>query len=116
MYSIDDSDTFDSLTGWSENAISARVDGDTLFVLVGNKSDLASERQVDKSRARQYAKNIDIDDDMVFEVSALSGKGFDSMFDAVALKMGPVAQQPAQKADTDGTRARGRGRRKTKCC
>ena len=115
IYSIDDSDTFDSLTGWSENAISARVGGETLFVLVGNKSDLGSERQVEKTRAHQYAKNIDIDDDMVFEVSALSGEGFNKMFDAVALRMGPGTQQQTQRGDV-AVRAEGRNDKRKKCC
>ena len=111
VYSTDDSDTFDSLTGWSENAISARVGGQTLFVLVGNKSDLASDRQVEKSRALQYAKNIDVDEDMVFEVSARTGEGFDAMLNAIGLKMGPISQQATQELDKpDG------GERKPKCC
>ena len=119
IYSIDDSDTFDSLTGWSENAVSARVGGETLFVLIGNKSDLATNRQVEKSRALQYAKNIDIEDDMVFEISALTGDGFDSMFNTIGLKMGPVAQQVQPKGDTSGTTGGGRGGRRgnsSKCC
>ena len=111
VYSTDDSDTFDSLTGWSENAISARVGGQTLFVLVGNKSDLASDRQVEKSRALQYAKNIDVDEDMVFEVSARTGEGFDAMMNAIGLKMGPISQQVTQELDKpDG------GEGKPKCC
>ena len=118
IYSIDDSDTFDSLTGWSENAVSARVGGETLFVLVGNKSDLATSRQVEKSRALQYAKNIDIEDDMVFEISAFTGDGFDRMFDSIALKMGPAAQQSQQKGDTLDKTGGERGRRpgNSKCC
>lgn len=114
VYSIDDSDTFDSLTGWSENAISAHVGGETIFVLVGNKSDMGIDRQVEKSRALQYASNIDIEDDMVFEVSALSGDGFDSMFNAVALKMGPAAQQTMQKQDKQAEEGQRNG--KSKCC
>ena len=118
VYSIDDSDTFDSLTGWSENAVSARVGGETLFVLVGNKSDMGTDRQVEKSRALQYASNIDIEDSMVFEVSALSGDGFERMFNAVALKMGPVAQQTAKHDEqviTVGTEG-GERSGKPKCC
>ena len=112
VYSIDDSDTFDSLTGWSENAISARVGGETLFVLVGNKLDLPSERRVDKSRAIMYAGNIDVETDMVFEVSALTGEGVDRMFDAIAAKMGPAPPQ----SQGGGGASEGGGRRKNKCC
>ena len=110
VYSIDDSDTFDSLTGWSENAVSARVGGDSIFVLVGNKSDMSGERKVEKSRALQYAANIDIDEDMVFEVSAKTGEGFDAMLNAIGLKMGPApppSQQPETSDTTNG---------KPKCC
>ena len=116
VYSIDDSDTFDSLTGWSENAVSARVGGETLFILVGNKSDLSGERKIDRSRAVQYASNIDIETDMVFEVSALTGEGMDKMFDTVALKMGPNPAAQKEKSDTvRPTLGEERGRKK-KCC
>ena len=116
VYSIDDSDTFDSLTGWSENAISARVGGETLFVLVGNKLDLAGERKVQKSRAVTYASNIDIDADMVFEVSALTGEGVEAMFNTIAAKMGPAPLQTQPNGGTGEEALDGGGRRKKKCC
>ena len=117
VYSIDDSDTFDSLTGWSENAISTRVGGETLFVLVGNKLDLASERTVQKSRAVTYASNIDVHSDMVFEVSALTGKGVDHMFNTIAAKMGPVPLQALTLGGGNGEEGLDGGRwRKNKCC
>ena len=96
VYSIDDSDTFDSLTSWCDNAVSARVGGDSILVLVGNKSDMTGMRKVEKGRAFQYASNNDISEDMVFEVSAKTGDGVQAMFDAVALKMGPKSQHPPQ--------------------
>ena len=117
IYSIDDSDTFDSLTGWSENAISARFDGETIYALIGNKLDVASERKVDKSRAVTYASNLDIDADMVFEVSALTGEGIERMFDAVAVKMNPsVPQSVVGGQDREGTAEERGRRRKKKCC
>lgn len=118
VYSIDDSDTFDSLTGWSENAISARVGGETIFVLVGNKLDLAGERRVDRSRAITYAGNIDIDSDMVFEVSALSGEGINEMFSAIAAKMSPAPAHSSQGGGNgSGKRPSvGGNGRKRKCC
>ena len=76
VYSIDDSDTFDSLTNWSDNAISARAgraQSDVITVLVGNKLDLDDDRKVSKGRAQQYAENNDIEQDMVFEVSVKDG-------------------------------------------
>lgn len=94
VYSIDDSDTFDSLTNWADNAICSAVGSpmETLTVLVGNKLDLEDSRAVDQSRAQQYAENNDIDSSMVFEVSARDGTGVKEMFDKIALKMKPSAR------------------------
>lgn len=95
VYSIDDSDTFDSLTNWSENALSAgsRAQCDVITVLVGNKLDLAdSDRKVTAQRALQYADNNDIAADMFFEVSAKNGTGVQKMFDSIALKIKPPKQ------------------------
>ena len=92
VYSLDDVDTFDSLTNWADNAAGARAgrsQSEIVTVLVGNKLDLEDERQVMKSRARQYASNNDIEEDMIFEVSALDGTGVQEMFDAIAVKIKP---------------------------
>ena len=94
VYSIDDSDTFDSLTNWADNAICShggRTPSDVITVLVGNKVDLDDDRSVSKERARQYAENNDIESDMVFEVSAKDGVMVEEMFNAIALKVKPAA-------------------------
>jgi GTPase SAR1 family protein len=105
VYAIDDSDTFDSLTNWAENAVCSSVGSpmETITVLVGNKLDLEDSRAVDKSRAEQYADNNDIDPEMVFEVSAQDGTGVAEMFNKIALKMTPTVQAtppPRQKKNT----------------
>ena len=102
VYSIDDCDTFDSLTNWADNAVCARAgraQSDVITVLVGNKLDLEADRKVDYSRARQYAENNDIDEDMIFEVSAKEGTGAEKMFEAIALKIKPTTRkrEPQQK-------------------
>ena len=97
VYSIDDEDTFDSLTNWADNAICSAAGSplETITVLVGNKLDLADEsRAVSRSRAQQYADNNDIEADMIFEVSAKDGTGVDEMFDKIALKMRPSPKAP----------------------
>ena len=61
VYSIDDSDTFDSLTNWADNAISARAgraQSEIITVLVGNKVDLDDERRVSKTRAQQVSNSL----------------------------------------------------------
>ena len=100
VYSIDDTDTFDSLANWADNAMCARAgraQSDVITVLVGNKLDLKADRQVSKQRALQYADNNDIEEDMIFEVSAKSGDGVQEMFDAVALKVKPSASADSKK-------------------
>ena len=113
VYSIDDSDTFDSLTNWADNAISAhagRTASDVVTVLVGNKVDLDDDRRVSRERARQYADNNDIESDMVFEVSAKDGTGVEEMFATIALKVKPSApvSRPATMHKS--------GQKKPNCC
>ena len=101
VYSIDDEDTFDSLTNWADNAVcsAAGTPLETITVLVGNKADLVDDsRAVSESRAQQYAENNDIDPEMIFEVSAKDGTGVDEMFDKIALRMKPApkAQPPSR--------------------
>ncbi len=95
VYSIDDPDSFDSLSNWADNAIGARLGGplETIICLVGNKCDL-DERMVTEDRALQYAENNDIDSELVFEVSAKDGTGVSEMFDKIALKMKPAVKTP----------------------
>lgn len=97
VYSIDDSDTFDSLTNWADNAVCSAIGSpmETVTVLVGNKSDMHGCRAVDPQRAQQYAENNDISPDMVFEVSAKDGTGVHEMFNKIATKMTPSAKTPA---------------------
>ena len=113
VYSIDDSDTFDSLTNWADNAISAhagRTASDVITVLVGNKVDLDDDRRVSRERARQYAENNDIETDMVFEVSAKDGTGVEEMFEAIAVKVKPTA------AAVDRSQTKPKGQKKSNCC
>ena len=113
VYSIDDSDTFDSLTNWADNAVCAhggRTASDVVTVLVGNKVDLDDDRRVSKERAQQYADNNDISTDMVFEISAMEGTGVEEMFTAIALKV-----KPASTATKRQTAQKG-GQKKQNCC
>lgn len=112
VYSIDDADTFNSLTNWADNAIGARAgrsQSDIITVLVGNKRDLDDERQVTTKRAKEYADNNDINEDMIFEVSALDGTGVQEMFDKIAAKVRPARAQ--QKTKTDKPT-----KKKSDCC
>lgn len=112
VYSIDEVETFDSLTSWVQNAMSARISSgqeEVLTGLVGNKLDLESDRSVTVERAKQFAELNEIKPDMIFEVSAKDNTNLQGMFDAIALKIHPyaAATSNAKKSDISP---------KKKCC
>ena len=112
VYSIDEVETFDSLTSWVQNAISARISSgqeEIFTALVGNKLDLDSTRSVTVERAKQFAELNEIDPDMIFEVSALNNTNLQEMFDAIALKIHPHVASSTNNAKRDTSP-------KKKCC
>ena len=114
VYSIEDKETFDSLTSWVENAISARTaSGQEAIItaIVGNKLDLESSRDVSQERVKTFAQLNEIDEDMIFEVSALEDTNLKEMFDALALKVHPLAAETIAKNSQIG-----KPTGKKKCC
>ena len=114
VYSINNEDSFDAIgDNWMDNA-SSYAETSSAVVLVGNKLDLATgggaeteeeegerkegARVISRKRAAQFAQNQDIDEDMVFEISAKTGDGFQEMFDAVACKLGFVVAHPSEES------------------
>ena len=92
VYSIDDTETFDSIDSWLDNASSARVaagEDRPIIALVGNKLDLDSSRAVYQSRANELADLYEIPSDLIFEVSAKENTNVQGLFDAIATKMKP---------------------------
>ena len=92
VYSMDNNDSFQAISNnWLDNYASC-CDDKSLTVLVGNKCDLKHRWEeldefVPRRRALTLAGNREIGLDMVFEISALTGKGFQEMFDGVAVRM-----------------------------
>lgn len=112
VYSVDNNDSFHAISGnWVDNVSTA--DEDTLTVLVGNKNDLEeseeTERFITRQRAQTLASNLEFDPELVFQVSARTGKGFQEMFDHVAVKMQSTITKPspsfsAHSNNTDTTK------------
>lgn len=98
VYSIDDTESFDSLDSWLGNASSARSaagEEPLVIVLVGNKLDLAeTSRNVSEARARQLAQLFDIPSDLIFEISAKENINVQKMFDTIATKIKPDTSEP----------------------
>ena len=57
--------------------------GGLIRVLVGNKLDLEHQREVQGDSALTIAENYDIEQHLIFEISALEGSGFDKMLEEV---------------------------------
>ena len=110
VYSISDEETFESLTNWVDNTVSAMGIGnqDLVKVLVGNKSDLQSERQVNLERAREFGSRYDITDKFVMEVSAKDGTGVEEMFDLIGKEINPLAKSTPKQPPPPN--------QKSKCC
>ena len=116
VYSLDDKETFDSLTSWAENATSARTasgQDSIITAIVGNKLDLESSRDVTKQRVKSFASLNEIDDDLIFEVSALEDRNLQEMFDTIALKVHPLAAETIAKNSQIGKTT---SNKKGKCC
>ena len=94
VYAIDNRDSIDNIPHWAESMSIQRLGNmsmELIKVLVGNKLDLDKEgsggRAVSKQRGFDTADVCDIDKDMVFEVSAMTGEGVDAMFNTLARKL-----------------------------
>lgn len=92
VYSVNNSDSFNAISNnWVD--IPSSAEDTHLTVIVGNKCDLneveEDEQFVPRQRAQTLASNLDIDPSLVFEISALTGKGFQELFDRVAVMMQP---------------------------
>ena len=100
VYSIDETESFDSLDSWLGNASSARTaagEEPLIVALVGNKIDLP-KREVTEARAKELAELYEIPSDLIFEVSALDDTNIQTMFDVVATKIQPAAKKSTEKA------------------
>ena len=102
VYSIDNAESIGNiLKTWADNFSPNRL-GESSYsmtrVLVGNKSDLEEERDVSRDRAVETAHLCEVLPDMVFEVSALTGDGFEELFTKVAQILDSV-QQPTMNSD-----------------
>lgn len=84
VYDIANHQSYDSLQSWYEGMQMAlqRHEHDALpGILVGNKADLDSQREVSPDKAREYAKSLGWD---YMETSAKTGKNVQDTFTRIA--------------------------------
>eukprot|EP00029_Vermamoeba_vermiformis_P000061 TRINITY_DN10065_c0_g1_i1.p1 TRINITY_DN10065_c0_g1~~TRINITY_DN10065_c0_g1_i1.p1 ORF type:complete len:208 (+),score=25.78 TRINITY_DN10065_c0_g1_i1:253-876(+) len=90
VYDITDKASFDNVTKWIED-VRAERGNEVILMLVGNKSDLLSQRAVSTEQGEQKAKEYNME---FIETSAKSGLNIKSLFNRVVAQLG--LQTPAQ--------------------
>lgn len=116
MYAINNSESISSIPSWADS-VSVQHIGDQskniIKALVGNKSDLDDEREVNVTRAKETAQRSEIQESMVFEVSAKTGEGVEEMLATIA-----KAFQTKGRVSPSATNAfpAEQSRQKKQCC
>lgn len=81
VFDITSKESFQTLDTFYEN-LQYRAPNECIYVLVGNKSDLANQRQVEKDLATDYSHKIGA---VIYtETSALTGDGIKELFTQIA--------------------------------
>ncbi|CAG9311632.1 unnamed protein product [Blepharisma stoltei] len=83
VFDITNRKSFNSVNGWYETAKSS-ISSNTPIVLVGNKCDLESERQVSYDEAKELADNLNI---VYIETSAKRNNNIEAVFNFLTLLM-----------------------------
>lgn len=83
-YDVTDLRSFRSITNWVKN-VKEHASEDVNMILVGNKCDLSSAREVSIEEAEALAEELHIGE--VIETSAYSGLSVDAAFYALARKI-----------------------------
>lgn len=82
-FDITSRESFDAIHGFVEETTTS-ASSNLVIILIGNKADLASERQVSKEEAETYAKRLGL---IYIEVSAKTGHNVNLAFDMVTEKV-----------------------------
>ena len=117
MYDVTDKESFEAVKGWL-NEIDRYANENVNKLLVGNKSDLTSQKVVDYATAKAFADEIGIP---FIETSAKNATNVEQAFMTMANEIkNRMASQPQMNAGPRGNTVRpGEGRSvnaKSSCC
>jgi small GTP-binding protein len=85
VFSLDDEYSFLNLNKWIYDIKKTKENESPIIVLIGNKKDKESERQISKQEIEKYCKNNDID--TYYETSAKTGESIHELFKDVISKL-----------------------------
>ncbi|XP_072177772.1 ras-related protein Rab-21-like [Diadema setosum] len=83
VYDITDKESFEVVKYWM-NELKEKAPRDILIFVIGNKSDLESQRAVSRSSAEQYAQENDA---VHLEASAKTGEGISEIFQEICASL-----------------------------
>ena len=121
VYDITRKNTFDSVNRWVSD-ISAAADKKITLLLIGNKSDLEDQRQVNKEQGEEKAKELGL---AFMETSACSGENLEKAFQLMINEVYKKSQEDiageteenAVEPGKDITLDKAKGKpEKKKCC
>ncbi|CAD8098729.1 unnamed protein product [Paramecium primaurelia] len=96
VFKLTSRESFQSISGWAKD-IQENSDEGVVISLVGNMSDLESERTVTKEEATQKAKELNA---LYFETSAATGSNIDDIFinslEKVSQQLNPIRTNSEQ--------------------
>ena len=85
VFSLDDENSFLNLNKWIFDIKKINENESPIIVLIGNKKDMISERQITKEDIEKYCKQNEIDN--YFETSAKNGESIHELFKQVVRKL-----------------------------
>ena len=85
VFSLDDENSFLNLNKWLYDIKTINENESPIIILIGNKKDKVSERQISKEEIENYCKKYDID--TYYETSAKTGESIHELFKDVIRKL-----------------------------
>lgn len=86
VYNVTERPTFENVPKWVREARKFRGD-DAVIILVGNMTDIDSERQVSTEEGRELAESLGVADGCFHEASAKKGVGVEEAFRSVTTSL-----------------------------